>query len=229
MPKISERNPVECAEKALNAVNTAAGVVQNLYITFLLLGTYIGLIVASTTDEQLLRGSPVTLPLLNMELPIVGFYAVIPWLLLLFHFNFLLQLHLLGRKLDKFDEFTKKLSNDEGEALWERLANFPIVQLQHDSSIRQHDFFIKMVLILMVGVTVIALPLGLLLWAQIRFLPYHDSDITWGQRAAVCMDVLILWGFSGAGSGGGEFCASSRLYLNSSGTGYAAGYLPGCT
>jgi hypothetical protein len=52
----------ERAEKALAVVNEAAHTVSNLYITFLLLGTYSGIIITSTTDEQLLRISPVTLP-----------------------------------------------------------------------------------------------------------------------------------------------------------------------
>ena len=84
------------AEKALEAANTAAGMVHNLYITFLLLGTYIGIIIASTTDEQLLRVSSVTLPLLNVALPILGFYIITPWLFVLFHFNLLYQYAMLG-------------------------------------------------------------------------------------------------------------------------------------
>ncbi len=34
--------------------------------------------------------SPVKLPIVNVPLPIVGFYALVPWLFLLLHFNLLL-------------------------------------------------------------------------------------------------------------------------------------------
>jgi hypothetical protein len=69
------------------AVDEAARLARNVYLSFLLLGTYIAIIIGSTTDMQLLKGSPVTLPLLNVQLPIVGFYAMVPWLLWLLYFN----------------------------------------------------------------------------------------------------------------------------------------------
>jgi uncharacterized protein YjbI with pentapeptide repeats len=176
----------ERAEKALAAANEAAHTVSNLYITFLLLGTYIGIIIASTTDEQLLRISPVTLPLLNVELPILGFYAFFPWLLLLFHFNLLLHFTLLARKLDVFDQFAAELPGAESMALRERLSNFPFVHMLIG---RQHSRFLRSLLALMGIITLCCLPLGLLMWAQVVFLPYyHDPGISWGQQAATVLD-----------------------------------------
>ena len=40
--------------------NDASHFARNVYITFLLLGTYIAVIIGSTTHEQLLKVSPVT-------------------------------------------------------------------------------------------------------------------------------------------------------------------------
>ena len=179
----------ERAEKALEAANTAAGMVHNLYLTFLLLGTYIGIIIAGTTDEQLLRVSSVTLPLLNVALPILGFYIVTPWLFVLVHFNLLYQYTLLGRKIRVFDRLAAQLPKNDNSALRERLTNFPLVHLL---SGLQQDRFMRWVSLLIVWLTLIVLPLGLLLWAQIRFLAFQDSDITWGQRAAVVLDALLL-------------------------------------
>src|SRR5688500_2445767 len=119
---LTGKDLLERAEKALEAANTAAGMVHNLYLSFLLLGTYIGIIIASTTDEQLLRVSSVTLPLLNVAMPILGFYIVIPWLFVLFHFNLLYQYTLLGRKLRVFDRLAAQLPEADGIALRERLA-----------------------------------------------------------------------------------------------------------
>jgi hypothetical protein len=167
----------ERAEKALAAVNEAAHTVSNLYITFLLLEIYIGIIIASTNDKQLLRISSVTLPLLNVQLPIRSFYIFVPWLFLLFHFDLLLQFALLGRKLRVFDQFAADLLGAESMALREQLSNFPFVHMLVG---RQHDNFLRWLLTQMVRITVIILPLGLLLWAQIAFLPYHDPAITWG-------------------------------------------------
>ena len=78
------------------AADGAARLAQNSYLSFLGLGTYIAVIIWATTDVQLLERRPVTLPLLNVQLPIVEFYVVVPWLLLLFYFNLLLYLTFLA-------------------------------------------------------------------------------------------------------------------------------------
>ena len=81
----------ERAERLRGAADEAARLAHNVYLSFLLLGTYIAVIIGSTTDVQLFKVSPVTLPLLNVQLPIVGFYVVVPWLLLLVYFNLFLS------------------------------------------------------------------------------------------------------------------------------------------
>ena len=108
-PADDDQDKLERAEKSLEAVNHAASTVRTLFFTFLLLGTYVGVIIGSTTDEQLLRISPVTLPILNVQLPIKAFYAIIPWLLLLVHFNCLLYLALLARTLRMFEQQAKEV------------------------------------------------------------------------------------------------------------------------
>jgi hypothetical protein len=52
----------ERAERLRGAADEAARLARNVYLSFLLLGTYIAVIIGSTTDMQLLKGSPVTLP-----------------------------------------------------------------------------------------------------------------------------------------------------------------------
>src|SRR5262247_99933 len=91
----------ERAERLRGAADEAARLVQNVYLSFLGLGTYIAVIIGSTTDVQLLKVSPVTLPLLNVQLPIVGFYVVVPWLLLLLYFSLLLHLTFLVQRLHR--------------------------------------------------------------------------------------------------------------------------------
>jgi hypothetical protein len=102
----------ERAERLRSAADEAARLVQNFYISFLLLGTYIAVIIGSTTDAQLLKSSPVTLPLLNVQLPIVGFYVVVPWLLLLIYFNLLLHLTFLAQRLHRFNAVLDALTDD---------------------------------------------------------------------------------------------------------------------
>jgi hypothetical protein len=41
--------------------------------------------------------------------------------------------------------------------------------------------------------TLVAFPILLLLLLQIQFLPFHDVNITWAQRAALFLDIVLLW------------------------------------
>ena len=188
-PADDDQDKLERAEKSLEAVNNAASTVRTLFFTFLLLGTYVGVIIGSTTDEQLLRISPVTLPILNVQLPIKAFYAIIPWLLLLVHFNCLLYLALLARTLRMFEQQAKEVPAHVS-GLRERLDNFPFVQFL--AGHHQHDGFMRWLLSIMVVSTIIVFPLLLLLWAQARFLPYHSPAITWIQCFAVVGDACLL-------------------------------------
>jgi len=186
---MSSANAVDLAEKTLDAVNDAARMTRNVYITFLLLGAYIGVGVASTTDEQLLRESAVTLPLLDVSVPITGFYRFIPWALILFHLNLLLQFAMLAHKVRFFAEQARKAGPEHERALKARLFSFPFVQILIP---RENSRIMRLVQSLMVWIAIIVLPLGLLLWVQLGFLPFHDSQVLWEHRAAIWIDAILL-------------------------------------
>src|SRR5687768_11383898 len=98
--------PLEAEPKSLTGklkeVRESAAEVRNLTLTFVLVLLYVDIIIVSSTHEQLLRVSNVNLPLLSVELPIVGFYLVTPWLVFLLHLNLLLQHYLLSQQLFAF-------------------------------------------------------------------------------------------------------------------------------
>lgn len=84
---MSKPTPEERCERLLNNANDAARHVIRVYLVFLLIGAYITIIIGSTTDEQLLRVSHVSLPLLDVGIPILAFYILTPWIVLLLHFS----------------------------------------------------------------------------------------------------------------------------------------------
>jgi hypothetical protein len=179
------------AEHLTEAASDTSGHVRNVYITFLLLCTYIAVIIGSTTHEQLFLVDPVTLPILNVGLPIVGFYIFIPWLLVIFHFNLLLQFYFLSRVLRRADEAIDRIKeqNSQDEV---RDTLFPF-HFSHLLAGRQHGKGLRFLLTIIVWITVMLVPLLLLVWAQVQFLPYHDEIITWVQRVALMTDFAILW------------------------------------
>jgi hypothetical protein len=74
--------------------------------------------------------------------------------------------------------------------LTDRLANFYYVQyLTGEGSSR----FLHALSGLIMWLTAVVLPLMLLLWTQIRFLPYHSAGATWLHRLAVVIDALLIF------------------------------------
>lgn len=160
-------------------------------MAFMAFAAYLCVIIWGTTHEDLLRISPVKLPILDVELPLTTFYGFVPWMVVLLHFNLLMQLELLSCKLWNLDRSLPDTSS--GQQIRDRLFIFPFTHLIVG---RSRVWLIRWLLSLVVGITVIALPLFMLLAAQIRFLPFHDEAITWSQRVAVWIDagmLLALW------------------------------------
>lgn len=187
-PNAGPPGPNVGVEPLLKEAESASRHVNTVHLTFLLFAAYVLVTIASTTHEQLLRIDPVTLPLLNVSVPILGFYLVVPWLVLLFHFNLLLQLYLLSRKLFVLDARLASL----GEAAAEHrvlLFPFPFTNMLIG---RQHRL-VHVLLTLMVTVTFVIVPLTLLIGAQIAFLPFHSVTVTAFQRLVVHLDLAILW------------------------------------
>lgn len=184
------------AEKLLAAVNEAARSSSTRFVTFLTVAVYVAVTIASTTDEMLVRAHLVTLPLLNTQIPIsgpFGFYTVAPWLIVLLHTDFLLQLSMLGGKLARFQTAADGLPEEASTHLRERMASFYYVQFLTGQAPSR---FLNVLSGLIMWLTMVVLPLALLLWVQVRFLPFHSQWATALHRAAVVIDavlVLFLW------------------------------------
>jgi Protein of unknown function (DUF2934) len=174
------------------AANTSATHVNVSFLTFMFVWTFVALAVSATTDEQLLRVSPLPMPLVGLKLPIVEFYAVAPYFILLLHLNLLLQLYLLSRRLHALDQALEEVVDPAVRRL-HRLKLFP---LPFSQFLVGHEprRCIHIMLVAFVGVTAILMPLVLLSWLELRFLPYHHAAVPWFQRVAVILDALLVLG-----------------------------------
>ena len=94
-PRPTPRKAIETDdEKLLEALEKSSELNRNLGIAFTSFMMYILITVASTTNLDLfLPNSTVTLPLVNVQLPLIGFYHVIPFIIITFHFNLLFNLY----------------------------------------------------------------------------------------------------------------------------------------
>jgi uncharacterized protein YjbI with pentapeptide repeats len=183
----------EHAEKLLVSVNDAAAAVSARFVTFVSVGAYVAVTVASTSHEMLLRATNlVTLPLLNAQIPIIGafgFYTVAPWLIVLLHSDLLLQLSILSTELERFEAELEKVPEGERSYIRQRVANFYYVLYFTGQAPSR---LLHLLAAFITWVTSVAIPLGLLLWIQVRFLPYHSAWDTWFHRAAVLSDAALI-------------------------------------
>lgn len=181
------------AEKLLGTVNDSCAAVSYRFATFVTVAAYVAITVASTTDEMLVQeASRVTLPLLNTEIPLIGpfgFYTVAPWLIVLLHSDLLLQLSFLSDKLAHFQREVDQLPQDKSAALRDRMPSFYYVQYIAPSTA---SWLVGVLSGLIMWLTVVVIPLTLLLWIEVRFLPFHSLGATWLQRFAVMTDVLLI-------------------------------------
>lgn len=188
--------PFQNAEKLVEAVNTAASTVAALHVAFMALSAYLAVTVWGATHVDFLKESPVKLPLIDVQVDLTSFYGVAPWLYVLVHLNLLIQFYLLARKVWAFAAAT------EYPQLADRLFVFPFVHYL----LHRAGRFVRPLLALAVFASVIAVPLFVLLYVQIKFLAYHSEVITWSQRLAVWADAgLLLWMWPRVASRSGRY------------------------
>ncbi|MEW5964899.1 MAG: pentapeptide repeat-containing protein [Pseudomonadota bacterium] len=175
----------------LEAVNNSSETANTGWLIFLGIMTYFMIAVAGVTHRDLLLETPVSLPILQVQIPITQFFQFAPPILVLFHIGVISQLVLLARKTLEFDHAIRLLEPGERRShpLRLELHNFYFVQAiagPHRSKVMSgflHG---------MAWLTLVVIPVVLLLYIQIVFLPYHDLAITWSHRAALIVDVAML-------------------------------------
>ncbi|WP_133511813.1 pentapeptide repeat-containing protein [Candidatus Thiosymbion oneisti] len=176
------------------AADEAARHVRTLYFIFLLFALYVAITIFLTTDEQLLlERSHVQLPVFDVELPLTGFYVVVPVLVLIFHAHLLSQFFLLSRKLFNLDRALRRSLPPELEATHRELP-FPLI-FSYVIVGRHHPVLIRWAFKTAVIFTILLIPIVLLMITQYRFLSYHSEQITFGHQLAVTSDLLLLWFF----------------------------------
>lgn len=178
------------------AVNESATRARGLWLGYISLVAYLFVSAGTVTHRDLLLESPVKLPLLDVDLPLLGFFTVAPILLLINHFYLLLQLMGLSRRVRKFNEAMATTNLDPSRRFVERrkLDSFVMVQLLGGTT-EDRKGLTSIYLKWIVDITLVIAPILLLLSLQISFLPYHHEAITWLHRCALIMDLALLWLF----------------------------------
>ena len=150
--------------------------------------------------------NPVKLPFLNIELPLLAFFFLAPFLFLIVHAYTLVHLVMLTDKAKRYHQaLHEQISNDKTPPTEVRERNAAIraslrrqlpsnifVQfLAGPKDVRDKPF--GYLLRAIAWVTLVVAPVLLLLLMQIQFLPFHSSFIAWTQRVALAADLALVW------------------------------------
>ncbi|HWM31191.1 MAG TPA: pentapeptide repeat-containing protein [Methyloceanibacter sp.] len=183
--------PYEDPKDYLEVANGASDAAWSSWLAFLLLLTYVIVTLASVSHTALLLNSPVKLPIINADIPIVGFFQYAPLLLLLVYLSLLIQHVVLARKYRKFTDAIAPYELETGSEhpARERVHSYVFSQLIAGP---RANLITKFMMQLIVYVTFSILPIVTLLYFQTKFLPYHDVSITYWHRIAVILGFVML-------------------------------------
>jgi uncharacterized protein YjbI with pentapeptide repeats len=175
----------------LDALNAASARSSTLWLMFLALMAWLLVAAAGVTHRDLLLDSGVVLPLLQVRLDLARFFVLAPAALALVHLGLVAQLALLARKTLEFHNALRLLESTDRRTHPLRLEvdSFFLVQALAGP---ERSRFVSGFVNAIGWATVVVLPLLLLLYLQLAFLPMHNVAVTSVQRFILVADVALL-------------------------------------
>jgi uncharacterized protein YjbI with pentapeptide repeats len=175
----------------LEAVNRSSDSAKAAWLIYMALMSYVLLTVAGVSHRELLLNSDIVLPILQVKIELTRFFIFAPILLVLLHLGLMGQLVQLARKTLEFAASIRMLetSDQRTHPLRLELDNFFFAQAIAGP---ERSRIVSTFLHGMSWLTIVAMPVVLLLFVQLVFLPYHDVGITWVHRLALIADIALL-------------------------------------
>ena len=179
------------------SVNDSAGRVSGIWLSFVAFTAYLAAAASMISHRQIFLEEPIKLPTINIDLPLVASAVLLPLLFVIYHIFVLLQVVLLARTADAYNDAIEHNVTDEEDRIRvrQRLSNTLFAQLFAGSP-REREGILGVLLRLMAWITLAIAPVGVLLIFEIKFLPYHSAAVTWTHRGLIVFDllaVLMLW------------------------------------
>jgi uncharacterized protein YjbI with pentapeptide repeats len=180
---------------------------------------YLALAVGAVAHRDLLLDAGVALPLLQARMDLARFFVLAPVVLAIAHLAIIAQFVLLARKAVEFHSAVRLLESTD-------LRSHPL-RLELDSFFfaqaiagPERSRIVGAILHGLGWLTLLLLPVALLLYLQIAFLPAHNATVTAVQRFVVLADlaVVLLAGVFLLRAEASFFGALLRLGLNTPGS-----------
>jgi uncharacterized protein YjbI with pentapeptide repeats len=175
----------------LEAVNRSSSAANTAWLIYIGLMAYLLVAVAGISHKDLLLNNDIPLPVLQVKIELTRFFLFAPIVLVLVHTGVLGQLVLLARKALEFHASICMLetTDERTHPLRLELDNFFFVQAIAGP---ERSRVVSAFLHGMSWLTLVILPVLLLLYIQVVFLPYHDTAITWAHRVSLLADIALL-------------------------------------
>ena len=179
-------------DRLRESANDSARAFRTAYTFYLAVALYVLVIVSSTDHELLFRAGDVQMPIVNVGVPVVWFFVVVPWLLVLLHFNLLIQATFLADKVSRYASTIIGQTRAPRKRT-EALGLLYPAPLAHKVAEIHQPGTMRRLLNAMVLVTLAVLPPAILMFAQVKFLLYQGEFFTWLHRISVGVDIYLLW------------------------------------
>ncbi len=177
----------------LEAVNDASEIAHTGWLIFLSVTAYVTVAVAGVTHADLLMNSAVELPVLQVKIELTRFFLFVPIVMAFMHFGLLMQHVMLARKVLEFHAALRPLEPSDRRSHPLRLELHSYFFTQTLAGPERSPLF-GMFLHLLIWLSIVFLPLLLIVYIQVTFLPYHDAATTWSHRIALIVDMLVILG-----------------------------------
>lgn len=167
------------------------------WIGLVTLMVYLAISVGTTTHRALLEQTPMRLPLLYIDVPLVTFFWLAPLLLVIIHFYVQAQLAAVTGKVARFFAAASARAAADAtagagerarllEALLEPLDGFAGAQHAPSAAASRRIALARM----MTTVTITIAPSLLVGFFLLKFLPYQSEAVTWLHRALLLATLL---------------------------------------
>ena len=184
---IEDNRPTKRA--LLEALNACATSARYGSIALSALVGFVLVTIASLTHKDLLLNTPVMLPFMQVQIPLLRFFVFAPIFLLVVHALILVQHVMLRGTIQAFNQALSDASSRDDPLRLETSSYF-FVQVYAGP---RRSALITGLLFSASWLTLVLLPVMAFLYFQVAFLPRHDWAVTWAHRTYLTLDLLLLF------------------------------------
>jgi hypothetical protein len=182
--------PEERVKELRQAVDDSARNFRVVDFWFLSVELYVFIAALSVSHDDLFFERSIGMPVINIGVPVTALFTFVPFLILVLHLNLFIQANFLAAKARRYWAASLRLA--EVERRRHRLLLFPS-PLSNLLTGRGDAGAPRTLLWIMAFRTAIAFPVALLMYMQVKFLPYQSEPVLWLQRSVVMLDLALVW------------------------------------